>query len=144
MAKYKISQIAEYFLKLANKDLDEGITPLKLQKLLYFAQGHYLALHDEPLFDEEIQAWEHGPVVPSIYHEYKNNGSSYIQYSPSNSQEEVNADTQKYLDEIFQLYGQYSAWKLRNMTHETDPWIDAENGTISQEQMKTYFKQFLK
>ena len=80
---YKASEIAKWFIARNKADYemgytDELITNLKLQKLLYYAQGCVMALTDEPLFDEDIQAWEHGPVVPEIYHKYKSYGKSGI------------------------------------------------------------------
>ena len=60
--------IAKYFLAQADEEIGDLISNLKLQKLVYYAQGFYLALHDEALFPEDIEAWTHGPVVPVLYH----------------------------------------------------------------------------
>ncbi len=72
-AKYSPSHIANYFLAVAEGDKIK-MTTLKLMKHVYFAYGIYLYLTNENLFDENIEAWRHGPVVPSIYHEFKNFG----------------------------------------------------------------------
>ena len=69
-------QVADYFL--ASADEEELVTNMKLQKLLYYAQGFHLAVHGEPLFHDPIVAWSHGPVVPEVYHRFKHNGSSGI------------------------------------------------------------------
>ncbi|KJV77587.1 hypothetical protein RHORCCE3_2148 [Rickettsia hoogstraalii str. RCCE3] len=58
--------VANYFLVLVDREAGDSITQLKLQKLIYFAQGIYLALFDKVLFEEEIKAWKHGPVVPAL------------------------------------------------------------------------------
>ena len=72
--EYTPSHIANYFLACAS-DEKIDITPLKLMKLVYFAYAWYLHLTDgEELFSEEIQAWKHGPVIPSLYHEFKHFG----------------------------------------------------------------------
>ena len=77
--KANVFDVANYFigLSLKNKlDTDgtvEGITNLKLQKILYFAQCAYLALYDKPLFEDEVLAWEYGPVISSVYNKYKVN-----------------------------------------------------------------------
>jgi uncharacterized phage-associated protein len=74
---YSPLAIANYFIELAKKK-DKFITPMKLQKLVYFAHGWCLALSDEPLIDEKIEAWKYGPVVTSLYHEFKRYGNDGI------------------------------------------------------------------
>lgn len=73
MNKYTSAHVANYFLSSA---CDENIsmTPLKLMKLVYFSYAWYLYLTNNDLFNEEIQAWKHGPVIPSIFHEFKQYG----------------------------------------------------------------------
>lgn len=78
----KAVDVAKYFITIngqKNSD-DEGnnLSKLKLQKLLYYAQGYYLALYNEALFDEEIRAWEHGPVVKEVYDHFKNIQGNFI------------------------------------------------------------------
>ena len=70
--------VADYFLFLVDDPSGDNLSNLKLQKLVYYAQGFYLAIHDRPLFDDAICAWEHGPVVPSLYRRYKKYGSGGI------------------------------------------------------------------
>ena len=67
MANHTARQITEWFLAWGEHN-DAPLSNLKLQKLLYYAQGHYLGDHAKPLFEDEIEAWVHGPVVRSIYH----------------------------------------------------------------------------
>ena len=74
MMKYSIEDIADFFLKIVDRESDSTITPLKLQKILYYAQGYYLAINDVELFPEEFQAWTHGPVNEEIYIKYKDYG----------------------------------------------------------------------
>ena len=64
-------QVAQHFLALQDEDAGDLISNLKLQKLLYYAQGIHLALNGQPLYPERIEAWQHGPVVPEIYHAFK-------------------------------------------------------------------------
>jgi uncharacterized phage-associated protein len=81
-AKPKLSchEVADYLLAkaAAEEEGNELISNLKLQKLLYYAQGVHLALHDVALFPEEIQAWMHGPVVPEVYQKYKDGGGEAL------------------------------------------------------------------
>ncbi len=139
MARAK--DVANYFLSLVDEDCGDSMTNLKLQKLLYYAQGFHLAIHDTPLFDEPIKAWFHGPVVESLYHEYKQYGTGCIP-APDGFDFTIFTDEQKeLLDEISNVYGQFSAWKLRNMTHDEPPWKNTpQSEEISHESMKEFFK----
>ena len=103
---------------------------------------------DEPLFDDPIQAWEHGPVVPTLYQTYKELGSKPIPPPEKGIDASLYPDgVIELLDEVFQVYGQYSASKLRNMTHSEPPWVNAHNiapsTEISHDSMKDYFKTLL-
>ena len=75
---YAVSDIANYFIWRANSDEEFGdnITNLKLQKLVYYAQGFHLAWYDKPLFHEPIDAWTHGPVVRTLYAQYQSRGAN--------------------------------------------------------------------
>lgn len=118
----------------------EPITNLKLQKLLYYAQSACLALKDRPLFHEDVIAWRHGPVVPEVYHTYKKNeGRGIEEYKEGKPLE---PEDEELLREVFSLFGSYSAWGLRNLTHQEDPWKNTQNGgVISHDAMQTYFKE---
>ena len=134
-------EVAKYFLYLAEAKDDEEISNLKLQKLLYYAQGFNLAIFDKVLFQERIMRWAHGPVVPDIYHIYKRYGNAPIPYDEAVSIELFDTDAQELLQEVYSVYGQFSASALRNMTHHEPPWLEAEdNGVISNGSMKRYFK----
>ncbi|MEO0985244.1 MAG: type II toxin-antitoxin system antitoxin SocA domain-containing protein [Cyanobacteria bacterium J06639_14] len=133
--------VAKYFLSLVDEDAGDLISNLKLQKLVYYAQGFHLAIHDEPLFPESIEAWTHGPVVPELYHAYKEYGSGVIPH-PEDIDFDIYTQTQQeLLDDVYAVYGQFSAWKLRNMTHEEEPWKTFNpNGTITHQSLKEFFK----
>src|SRR5579863_3866825 len=106
--------VARYFLSLTDEDAGDLISNLKLQKLVYYAQGFHLAIFGAPLFPEDIYAWNHGPVVPSLYREYRRFGAGAIP-SPTDLDDELYDDhARKFLDEVYSVYGQFSAWKLRN------------------------------
>ncbi len=139
------NDVAQYFLFLSyqQQDEDEGISNMKLQKLLYYAQGFHLALYDTALFPEDLQAWMHGPVVPDVYHVYKINGRNAIPFDEDLNIDKFDSDTRDLLQEIHQTYGQFSAWGLRNITHAEPPWKEAEgqiDKTISHESLKRFFK----
>jgi uncharacterized phage-associated protein len=133
-------EVAKYFVSLVDEAAGDSISNLKLQKLLYYAQGVNLALNDAPLFPETIEAWTHGPVVPYVYHQYKQHGGAPIPVERVNL-EEYPKDLRDLLDEVNEVFGQFSASKLRAMTHSEPPWKDApQGGVISLEAMKDYFK----
>ena len=140
----KAVKVARYFLSLADEEAGDVISNLKLQKLLYYAQGFHLALFKKPLFDDEIRAWTHGPVVPSTYHVYKDFGAAAIPIPDDIDPNEITDEERGLLDEVYNVYGQYSAWKLRNMTHTERPWVDAYNlgpdTVISDESMTEFFR----
>lgn len=134
--------VANYFLYLSKLKEDESVTNLKLQKLVYYAQGYYSAIFDKYLFQDDIYAWAHGPVVPDLYHFFKKYGKNSIE-TPDNFDAKCLTDEERELiDEVFDVYGQFSAWKLRNLTHEEKPWMDHENdaGLIPKQEIKDYFK----
>ena len=143
--KYSAMAIAKWFVAWAEAE-EADLSNLKLQKLLYYSQGHYLARHHAPLFGEEVEAWAHGPVVADVYHAYKSFGSDDVRLPESDPfrWDEVDKNTTKFLMRIWNTYGGLAAWRLRNMTHEESPWIDAfdrssRNEVISHQAMKAYF-----
>ena len=132
--------IANVFLKLTDQESGDVLTNLKLQKLAYYSQGFHLALYNKPLFDEEFVAWEHGPVVRSLYDKLKNFGSEQVIIDEP-IKDSITEQQKQLISEINKVYGQFSAWKLRDMTHNESPWLSTAKGaTITNEKLKTYFK----
>ena len=141
---FKVEDIANWFLNENRKQMNfedsEYITNLKLQKLLYYAQGYYLAKQNEPLFKEDFLAWEHGPVVRKIYNKYKTNGARGIEYD-EDFNVNIDQETESILQYVYNEYGKYTAWKLRDMTHEETPWkTTPRNEVISKDKIKEFFK----
>jgi uncharacterized phage-associated protein len=135
------SNVAKYLLTRSEPEEGDLVSNLKLQKLVYYAQGFHLALCDEPLFREEIRAWEHGPVVPDLYHAYKDHGSNGIPVPMDFDIDVLPLKERELLDEVWSVYGQFSAWKLRNMTHEEPPWKETPSGSvIHHDKLREYFK----
>ena len=121
--------IANRFLDLAARD-DEALTPMKLQKLVYFAHGWYLALKDKPLLSEQVQAWSYGPVIPSLYHEFKVYGNGPITNTArawdGEEYSEIrlgDPEVKAILSRVWDVYERYTAIQLSKMTHqEGSPW----------------------
>ena len=140
---YKAIDIAQWFINKSFEDTQENggeyITHLKLQKLLYYAQGCYGAMKDKPLFPEKIYNWAHGPVVADLYDKFKHYGDRGITKCKV---VEIDAETEGILREVYNVFGQYSAWGLRNMTHNEDPWKNTQSGEeITFESIVDYFKR---
>ena len=143
MKNYRPDQIANYFLTLVNDETGDAISNLKLQKLCYYAQGLAVATRGQPLFTDPVEAWTHGPVVPSLYRRYKDYGANPLSPQADFSPEVIDAADQGILNDVFAVFGQYSAWKLRDMTHEEAPWKSAyeraPGSAISVESLAEYF-----
>lgn len=138
---YKALDIAKYFITLASPEAEDLITNLKLQKLLYYAQGFHLALFGKPLFAEKIEAWQSGPVVPEIYRIYQEYGTNPLPQPDNFNIEQCDRETQELLDEVYQVYGQYTAPTLRRFTEQETPWQQTPlNQEISHDLMKAYFE----
>ena len=135
--------VANYFLECQKYEAGEFITNMKLQKLVYYAQGIYLAMRGEPLFNEKIYAWDYGPVCNDLYQKYKHHESNPIPRPDDiNMTNFFDIETQKILDMVYEHYGKYSAWGLSEMSHKEPIWIDAYNrrgAEITPQSMQEYF-----
>lgn len=138
--------IANFFIDYNSHCVDETITNLKLNKLLYFAQGYSLALYNAPLFSENIEAWQYGPVVSNVYHKFKSNNKENIANTYGNFSHDIfDSDTIELLLAVINDYGKYSSSKLIEITHEKgSPWdmvySENANNIISNSSIKEYFK----
>ena len=122
-----VHDAAQFFIQRAHED-GNLITHLKLQKLCYYAQGYALALLNEPMFEEKIEAWEHGPVVRALYDE---------------------PWRKKMLEMVHQRYGWMPAWELRKQTHLESPWQEAwlsddPRPVLSMQSMKVFFRTIVR
>jgi len=142
---------ARYLLWLAEGEPDGGepVTHLRLQKLLYYAQGWSLAATGQPLFDEELQAWEHGPVAVLAYPHFADYGRDPIAPHEASAAEELSEGERNLLQSVWGHYKQFSASGLRAMTHREPPYISARAGAadaspsrrpISRESMTDHFR----
>lgn len=134
---------------ILNIDSEHGdiISNLKLQKLLYYIQGYHLAFFNEKLFDENLEAWTYGPVVPNVYHRFKENGALGIILNKEEVKEiKLNDEAEDMFYQVMNEYGKFNAIKLMEMTHNERPWKEAfekRDKTINIDTMKTFFKSLL-
>lgn len=160
---YSALDIATWFIYKTNAEMKEnqsandefevyeGLTHLKLQKLLYFAQGLSLAINDDIIFSDKIEAWEHGPVIKSVYNEFSKKGRKEITLddAPSNidiiNKIESDSNVKTILNLTYDNFAIYTAWQLRNLTHQKgSPWYQVyfpgKNKEIYPNLIKDYFK----
>jgi uncharacterized phage-associated protein len=145
-----VSDVADYFLFRAKKE-SKKISNKKLQKLVYYAQAWTLAMTNKPLFSEKIEAWIHGPAIPSLYKKFKKYGSKPISLDQLSSKQ-PSLSSNEVLDEVWRVYGKYDANYLEILTHQEDPWLHARDemefeesskAEITHESMKNYYKMKL-
>lgn len=121
--------VARYFIMKAYEDgIEAEMTNMKVQKLLYYAQSLHLALYNEPLFEEEIQAWRYGPVCPPAYRFYSDFEAKQLPIPRKESLLELASEKKELLEEIWGYFGGYHAYGLSNMTHGEFPWKKARKG----------------
>lgn len=156
-----VLNIARYIVNYSNEK-KYNISNLSLQKLLYFVQAYYLAftpLH-KPCFDDEIEAWDFGPVVPRVYREFRRFGGGhippieqYILFTPENiwnsqvvdfNENVIPKADRKIIQSVVDNFKNYSATDLVSLTHSQRPWKEAfahgGNRIISKSAIRGYFE----
>jgi len=134
------------------KEKGISISNMALQKLLFIANGAYLAKTGEPLIKEPVEVWGYGPVIKSVYHEFKGYGNSEIRQLPMlyslTPTKSLNEVANQAIDFALKIGEQLNAIQLSNWTHLPDsPWSKAKKENqdiIPNEYMEEYFKQFIK
>lgn len=138
-----VHDVAVYILEKEGK-----MTAMKLQKLVYYSQALGVSIYDTQLFNEEIQAWANGPVVPVLYDSHK--GKFMVSKSDFQKGDSVNltADQKSIIDEALEEYRGYSALELSEFTHNEDPWKiarkdisdgESSKSVISIESIRTFY-----
>lgn len=143
--------IANYFIWLASKT-DLEINVYKLQKLIYYAQAWHLVVYDTPLFDEDFQAWIHGPVIPDLLEKYQ----CQFNWEPIVEKIEkpkLPEQIGEFIEEVAEAYFEYDDETLERMICSEKPWLEARgdlprdescHAIISQESMKKYYSARVK
>lgn len=155
---YNVLDVARYIINRENEK-GHNISNLKLQKMLYFVQATFLVNENKSCFNEEIEAWDFGPVVPSVYHEFKRYGSRSIPYINKyidltngiwESKEKefdmniISKEDQYVIDKMVDECSEYTANQLVEITHSQSPWMDSYvrgwNNVISRESICNFFR----
>lgn len=128
MSEVTVFDVAKWYLSKAS------MTPKKLQKIVYYAYAWFLTLMNENencldnrLFNNRFEAWVHGPVCPDLYNEYKKYGYKEI---PRDTTCAINFsdDINDILNQVWDVYGGYTAGQLESISHQEVPWINARQG----------------
>lgn len=146
-APYSPAAVANEFLLRGQRE-SRPITPLQLQKLTYITYGWYLGVTGEKLFDESVEAWDHGPVIPSLFHEFKKFGREPITRLAHTAKDlgfdasepfirEDDTTATQLVDWVWKSYGGKSGGQLRKLTHMSGtPWdvtkkkVEIENNGV--------------
>ena len=113
--------VAKYILEQAGE-----MTAMKLQKLVYYCQAWALVWDEKPLFEERIEAWANGPVVPELYRTHR--GLFKVPTWPEGQSQDLGAEERETIDSVLEHYGPKSSQWLSELTHREDPWADARGG----------------
>lgn len=116
-----VNDVAAYIL-----ENNGPMTTMKLQKLLYYCQAWSLVWDEAPLFNDRIEAWANGPVVPSIYQHLR--GTFKVHKLGAGNAESLNANQRETVDAVLDYYGDETSQWLSDLTHREDPWKDARRG----------------
>ena len=159
MYLYNALDVSRYIINYCNEK-DYDLSNLKLQKLLYFIQAYYLSKTDakEPCFKDKIEAWDFGPVVPVVYHEFKKFGSTNIPkvttYIVIDDNDFWQSKVVEYSDKVLKEcdkeligklvdhFAKFSTTRLVQITHNQSPWINAyqqSDNEITVDAIRSYF-----
>ncbi len=145
-AHYSALDIADWIIASVDREAGDSITHLKLQKLLYYAQAWALCLLGRPLFEEDMQAWVHGPVAETVFRAYRRYGFEAL--PPPNRLAALAPEDEAHLLAVMEAYGDFSARRLEAMTHNEDPWRQARGdlapdcasrAVIPKDHMKSFY-----
>ena len=135
----KVLGLAEYVIRRATEK-EVTITNLKLQKTLYYLQGYTLRCFEEPAFEEQIQNWQYGPVVPTAYFAYSSYGASPLEMNTDIMIETIGSEREKFYNKIIDACLKYTARELVQKTHQEDPWKKSKlNEEITKDNLMKFF-----
>ncbi|MDQ7982820.1 MAG: DUF4065 domain-containing protein [Spiroplasma sp.] len=125
----------------------EGLSNLKIQKLLYFIEASFLVKFNTKLFSQNFEAWDYGPVIPSLYQglkKFERKPIFFDEFKKSgNYKNVINSLNEKQLDfleESFIKFNKFSSFELVSLSHIYGPWKEvAKNEEITKQDMINFF-----
>jgi len=119
---YDSGVVANRFLELAREHRDT-LSPMQLLKLVYIAHGWMLGLYSRPLIKDEIQAWQYGPVIPSLYNRIRRFKSYPVTGVVANDGGQLGWEEDSIVSQVYDVYGKFSGPRLSRITHQPgSPW----------------------
>lgn len=163
---YKSMDIADYFITKAS-DMGRPLDNLRLQKYLYYFEAMMLVESGKPKIEENFEKWQYGPVLPSVYYEYKQFGNADIleptehfiikdiedwdnlefretTFDMAQFEAKMTEHEKKLVEHLIQALNDYGTFELVNMTHEHDEWRNAEKDILSGTRHLTYDQEKIK
>ena len=139
---YNALDIAEYIIKYEDS-CDELINNLKLQKILYFLQAQFIVTTGKTLFNDELIAWDCGPLVKSVWNEYKRYGCASIFLNKKHMRNNyIHSEHRELIEEFLEYIRPYSSTYLVGICHNQTPWKNARirwNNVIDPYELLDYF-----
>jgi len=146
---YSAESVANAFLDLARRS-EKSLTNMQLQKLVYIAHGYSLAKLRQPLFHNNIHAFEWGPVIPNLYKTLRHYGADEVKDYISTEASPISEDSaeMEIIREVWQDYGDFSGLELSDLTHRkgtpwSETWRNNQFGVISDESIAEHYRQDL-
>ncbi len=142
-------QVAAHEILRQNKSAGRTTTPLQLIKLAYLAHGWHLAFYGEPLFKDNVEAWEYGPVFPHLYREvrhFRNGPIDTELFADVVEEAEISDKAARHvINEVMKIYGEYTAGQLIGITHrEGTPWHKTpKDDVIDNALIQKHFEEIL-
>lgn len=142
----KSLSVAKYIFNAVE---DKHVTPMQLIKLAYIANGYMLGLHGRTLFDEKVEAWRYGPVIPSVYKAVRSFGGNKIENLDSVADGTFSQEEKDVMEQVACKYGKYDGITLSSATHKPEtPWSrtwgqNKSNAPISDDLIENFYKGIL-
>lgn len=141
---YKALDVARYVIDYEATQ-DRTVSNLRLQKLLYFIQCAFLAAFNEPCFEDDLEAWDYGPVVPEVYRKYKIFGSTLIPASSHHNKSIFSNKDMSLINNMLNACASRSTSTLVQISHNQDPWknsyVAGMNNVITKNSIARYVKR---
>jgi uncharacterized phage-associated protein len=140
-----VISVASYAL-----DLLESVSTMKLQKIVYYSQALHLVKYNEPIFEDDFEAWINGPVAPKLFKAHKGRFVIEKGFFDSKTIDQLSDQSRNCIDHVYNCLKDKTGAVLSELTHSEEPWINARKGylpneysheIISKKSMKDYYSR---
>jgi uncharacterized phage-associated protein len=123
-----VISVASYAL-----DLMESVPTMKLQKIVYYSQALHLVKYNEPIFDDDFEAWINGPVVPELFEAHKGRFVIEKGFFDSKTITQLSKQSRSCIDHVCNCLKDKTGAVLSELAHSEEPWINARKGYLPSE-----------